>query len=155
MAAYFLDSSAIVKHYVPAEQGHNWVTALFDPVQGNNLHSSQAAFVEVVATICRKTREQHITIPERERIISTFRQDIKDICIVRIVTTDMYTVAGNLCRLHPLRAYDAVQLACILDLREETSSYQVSDPIYVCADNNLLTIAAVEGLSVDNPNNYS
>jgi predicted nucleic acid-binding protein len=34
------------------------------------------------------------------------------------VTTDLYTSAGYLCRSHRLRAYDAVQLACILALRQ-------------------------------------
>ncbi len=32
MATYFLDTSAIVKRYVPAEQGHSWVVALCLPL---------------------------------------------------------------------------------------------------------------------------
>ena len=54
METYFIDTSAIVKRYVPAEQGYAWVTALFDSKQAHKLYISQAALVEVVATICRK-----------------------------------------------------------------------------------------------------
>ncbi len=62
MGAYFLDSSAIIKRYL-REQGHAWVVTLCDPAQGHELYISQAALVEVVATICRKSRELSITWP--------------------------------------------------------------------------------------------
>ena len=37
MGTYFLDTSAIVKRYVPAEQGYAWVAALCYPAQGHKL----------------------------------------------------------------------------------------------------------------------
>ena len=55
---------------------------------------------------------------------------------------------------HRLRAYEAVQLACALDLREQTRANKLPDPIFLCADNNLLSIASAEGFAIDNPNNY-
>ena len=61
---------------------------------------------------------------------------------------------GDLCRSHRLRAYDAVQLACTLALREYTRANQVSDLIFVCADVGLLDIASTAGLRVENPNTY-
>lgn len=57
MAAYFLDTSAIVKRYV-AEPGQTWILSLCDLAQQHDLYISQAALVEVVATICRRTREE-------------------------------------------------------------------------------------------------
>jgi predicted nucleic acid-binding protein len=72
MATYFLDTSAIVKRYFP-ELGHSWVVALCDPTQGHKLYISQAALVEVVSTICRKVREQSITIADRDQLIARFR----------------------------------------------------------------------------------
>ncbi len=154
MGSYFLDTSAIVKRYFP-EQGHVWVVALCDPEQEHKLHISQAALVEVVATMCRKTREQSITITQRDEFIDTFRQDSEDDYIISLVPASMYTSAGNLCRSHKLRAYDAVQLACALSLRTEALANEVSAPIFVCADLDLLNVAVAEGLSVENPNNYS
>ena len=74
--------------------------------------------------------------------------------ILLYLLQQIYTAAGNLCRTHRLRAYDAVQLACALALREQTRANKLPDPIFVCADNNLLSIASAEGLDIDNPNNY-
>lgn len=153
MATYFLDTSAIVKRYFP-EQGHSWIATLCNPSQGHKLYISQVALVEVVATMCRKAREQRITIIERNMLIDTFRQDIQDAYSMRLVSTTMYISAGDLCRSHSLRAYDSVQLACALNLRDEVFADQVTVPTFVCADNNLLSIASDEGLSVENPNNY-
>ena len=153
MATYFLDTSAIIKRYI-LEQGQAWILSLCDPAQGHDLYISQATLVEVVATICRRAREQSINMTERDRLINVFRQDSKESYNIWPVTTDLYTSAGDLCRSHRLRAYDAVQLACTLALREYTLANHVSELIFVCADVSLLDIAGVEGLQVENPNNY-
>lgn len=153
MATYFLDTSAIVKRYI-LEQGQSLLLDLCDPEKGHDLYISQAAIVEVVATFCRKRREKIVTADERDELITLFREDAREEYGIKPVTTDLYIAAGNLCRIHQLRAYDAVQLACVLDLRNETRAKQAPDPIFVCADNGLLTIASAEGLQVENPNNY-
>lgn len=107
--------------------------------------------VEVVASICRKEREQIITMAERDRIIDTFRQDSQNVYHILLVTNGMYTSAGNLCRFHKLRAYDAVQLACALSLRDKTLLTRAPAPIFVSADIGLLKIALEEGLNVESP----
>ena len=91
---------------------------------------------------------------ERDRLIHVFRQDSKESYNIWPVTTDLYTSAGDLCRSHRLRAYDAVQLACALDLREEALADEVTAPIFVCADIDLSNVAIAEGLGVENPNDY-
>lgn len=153
MGTYCLDTSAIVKRYFP-EQGHHWVVALCDPKQEHDLYISQAALVEVVATICRKAREQKIADEQRDQLIRAFRQDCESDYVILPVTTAIYTAAGNLCRAHRLRAYDAVQLACALSLRGEAAVNEDSKLIFVCADNNLLNIVSIEGLNTQNPNSY-
>ncbi len=153
MASYFLDTSAIVKRYFP-EQGRSWILALCLPTYGNRLYISQAALVEVVATICRKAREQLVTITERDLLIEIFRQDSQNNYTIIPVTTSVYTSAGNLCRSHSLRAYDAIQLACALSLRDEAVVSQAPLPIFVCADTNLISIASEEGLHTENPSTY-
>lgn len=154
MATYFLDTSAVVKRYVPAEQGHAWIVALCDPAQGHELYISQVALVEVVAAMCRKVREKSITTADQDQLIARFRRDVQNDYDLWRVTTAIYTSAGNLCRLHRLRAYDAVQLACALGLRNKALAIQVPAPIFVCADDDLINIAIEEGLSFENPNNY-
>jgi predicted nucleic acid-binding protein len=153
MATYFLDTSAIVKRYI-LEQGQAWLLSLCDPLQGHDLYISQVSLVEVVATICRRAREQSISMTERDRLINVFRQDSQESYNIWPVTTDLYTSAGDLCRSHRLRAYDAVQLACTLALREDILANRVSELIFVCADVGLLDTASVVGLQVENPNNY-
>ncbi len=58
-------------------------------------------------------------------------------------------LAGLLLLVHPLRAYDAVQLASAMlaQFRLETASL-----VFLTADDRLLTAAAAEGLLTDNHN---
>lgn len=153
MGNYFLDTSALAKRYFP-EQGHNWIVTLCESTPAHQLYISQVALVEVVATICRKAREQRTADEKRDALIERFRQDCHTTYILWPVTTAIYTAAGDLCRSHRLRAYDAVQLACVLGLRSEAAASLTPLPIFVCADINLITIAAAEGLSTENPNTY-
>lgn len=153
MATYFFDTSAIIKRYI-FEQGQAWILSLCNPVQSHSLYISQAALVEVVAAVCRRTREKSISITERDKLIAVFRQDSEENYNIWPVTTDLYTSAGNLCRSHRLRAYDAVQLACVLALRQYALANEAPEPIFVCADIGLIDVASAEGLRIENPNNY-
>ncbi len=159
MAMYFLDSSAIVKRYF-REQGHDWIETLHDLNQGHVLYIAQAALVEVVASICRKAREQDMPLEERNTIIDDFRRDVRSSYGVWVVDNALYTAAGDLCRTHRLRAYDAIQLACALAVREDVFVAQppeaeLPDVIFVSADRGLLTLAITEGFNVEGPNNYA
>ncbi len=154
MGSYFLDTSAIVKRYVPTEPGHTWIVTLCNPVQSHKLYIAQAASVEVVAAMCRKTREGSITTAARDRLITRFRRDVRSDYDPWRVTNAIYTSAGNLCRSHKLRAYDAVQLACALGVHNQALASGAPSSIFVCADNSLLNIAIAEGLGVENPNNH-
>lgn len=55
MAAYFLDSSALVKRYA-AESGTAWVTGLLAPSAGHRLYVTRITGVETVAAITRKRK---------------------------------------------------------------------------------------------------
>jgi predicted nucleic acid-binding protein len=153
VSAYFLDTSALVKRYAQ-ETGHQWVLALTDPLQGHDLYISQAALVEVVAALCAKARQGAITFTERDTLIANFRQDSTNLFAIRPITAAIYSAAGDLCMQHKLRAYDAVQLACALAVRDDTIALGALAPIFVCADNDLLAVAIAESLSIENPNNH-
>ncbi len=153
MGSYFLDTSAIIKYYFP-EQGHNWVVSLCNPVQGLDLYIAQIALVEVVAAICRKAREQNISDERRDALINTFRHDSLNVFIIWPITPTIFILPVTYAALYRLRAYDAVQLACVLGLCNEAAINGKSMPSFVCADNNLVSFAASEGLTVINPNNY-
>lgn len=147
------------------EQGHQWIETLHDPTQGHELYIAQAALVEVVASICRKAREQNMPLEERDTTIDDFRRDVQNTYSVWLIDNGLYIAAGDLCRSHRLRAYDAIQLACAIAVREDVLVAQLSkaepaqaeptDFIFVSADLGLITIARAEGFSIENPNNYS
>ncbi len=153
MASYFLDTSALIKRYV-SELGHAWINSICTPTQGHALYISQAAMVEAVATLCRKAREQSISEARRDALINLFLSHRRRGYEVVRVTNVVYTAAGNLCRSHKLRAYDAVQLACALAVRTGALAHNTPIPTFVCADHDLLAVAATEGLATENPNRY-
>jgi len=155
MALYFLDTSAIVRRYIPKEQGHIWISDMCSATQNHRLYIAQTALVEVVSAICRRGHEKRITNSIRDQLVAQFRVDTQNDYKVWRVTASIFDFAGDLCKSYRLRAYDAVQLACALQLRDKIRAFEDSPPIFVCADNALLEFASDEGLVVENPNNYS
>jgi predicted nucleic acid-binding protein len=157
VADYFLDTSALVKRYAADEIGHAWVEALCLPASGHSLIISEAAFVEVVASICRMARSvpPRLDVSERDRLIALVRNhDAARDYVVIPVARLRFDQAADLCGRRPLRAYDAVQLACALQARDDASNLGLAPPTFVCADAALLAVAAAEGLPVDNPNDH-
>jgi predicted nucleic acid-binding protein len=63
--------------------------------------------------------------------------------------------AEDLLLAHPLRAYDAVQLASALDTAAFFAAVGLAAPIFVSADRRLLAAAEAEGLIADDPNRHS
>ena len=88
---------------------------------------------------------------ERDRNITLFKRDVRRQYTTVRVTSTVYDRAGNLCRIHRLRAYDAVQLASALLIRSKLAVIGVPTLTFVSADVELLSIGSDEGLSVENP----
>lgn len=155
MATYFLDTSALVKRQVP-EAGHTWVRALCDRRSGHTIVISEVAFVEVVASFSRMVRETppRLSIANRDRFIARFQQHVRRRYLVVDLNRTVLMRAATLCRTHPLRAYDGVQLACALTRRNDDLAAGNPAPIFVCADANLLVVAQAEGFIVENPNGH-
>ena len=63
-------------------------------------------------------------------------------------------VAGELVVQHPMRAYDAVQLASALRIQSELAQAGVTTLIFVTADDRLRDIAQAEGLLTANPKDH-
>jgi uncharacterized protein len=156
MASYFLDTSALVKRQI-AEPGHNWARSLCAPVANHRLIIAELSLVEVPATYSRMAREtpRRISKLRRDRLIADFERAVASQFIIVTVTRPVISRAASLCRTHPLRAYDAVQLASALISREDDLAAGFPAAIFVCADTNLLNVAQAEGFMVENPNNYA
>ena len=110
--------------------------------------------MELVASLCRMVRVNppRQDVAGRDALIALFLNDLVHQYIIIPVTDAIYTRAADLCRAHPLRAYDAVQLAGALAIRDEALAVGVTLPAFVCADGAVLGIAGTEGLAAENPN---
>ena len=155
MAAYFLDTSALVKRHV-TEPGHTWVQNICDPANGNVIVISETAIVEVTAGLSRMTRERprRLSIAHRDRLLAYFERLVTAEYTVVQINRAVITRATTLCRTHPLRAYDAMQLACVLIRRDDDLANGQPAPIFVCADMALNAVALTEGLSSEDPNDH-
>ena len=153
MTAYFLDSSALVKRYVP-ETGSAWIRALSVPDIGNSLIIARITWVELRSAIARRQREDSLTPTDATLIIQRFYSDLNNQYQVVELNQALAERAGQLVSQYPLRAYDAVQLASVLQIQPTFATTQSTQLIFLTADNRLSTIAIAVGLLTDNPNNH-
>ncbi len=153
MAFFYADSSVLVKRHV-VEPGTGWVHALTDPAARNRVITAHITQVEVVSALNRRRREGTLNVAQYTAIADDF---------VALCTTEYQVVALSLaivdrCRLlleaHPLRAYDAVQLATALLSNQALIAAGHSPLTFLAADRQLRDAAAAEGLAVDDPNRY-
>jgi uncharacterized protein len=126
VAAYFLDSSAVMKRYVQ-ETGTVWVRALTASGTGNFFYLARIA----VAALRQFRRD--------------FGQDYR----VVEITIALLQRAAQLADTHALRGYDAVQLAVALDVHARDQAL-----VLVSADAELNAAATAEGLRVEDPNTH-
>ena len=147
MAAYFLDASALVKAYVQ-EPGSGWVRQILR--RGTNVtFVSPLSGAEVLAAIARKQRLRELDLATRGRIAAAFRRDYRGRFIHTSLTGMVVEKAMDLVLDHPLRAYDAVQLASALLLPRAPA--RLRPLLFVSADSALLRVARQIGLSAENP----
>lgn len=151
MMPYYLDTSALIKRYV-AEQGSQWVEAVVSEPDDALLLTSRVTMVEVWSALARRKREASISSQDHADALAAFHED----CLARyhFVEFEMPVVelAGQLLDRHPLRAYDAVQLASALIVSQTLTEVDLPVPAFLSADDRLLNIARAEGLPTDNPN---
>lgn len=91
---------------------------------------------------------------EVEQSIEIFRYDLNNQYQLVEVNQTLVEAAGELVRRHPLRAYDAIQLASALQIHSILAQEATNSLIFLTADDRLNTIARLEGLVTDNPNLY-
>lgn len=152
--AYFLDTSALVKRYVP-EIGSDWILSITDPATDNHLAISQITWVEVHSALARRLRDGSLSAQRFDLIVQKVREDFENEYRVIDVDRTLIETATELVMQHPLRPYDSVQLASALRFQSTTLLSQPETRlIFISADNRLLDIAQSEGLATDNPNNY-
>lgn len=150
----FVDSSALVKRYV-AEAGTEWIQSLADPDARNHLIIARITLVEVTGALARREREGSLDTDAVSRALDTLRYDLDTQYQVAELDPSVAEIAAQLVRRHPLRAYDAVQLASAQQIYAAFAQ-DVDPPFtFLAADDRLLAVAESVGLPVDNPNRHS
>jgi predicted nucleic acid-binding protein len=149
MADRFFDTSAAAKHY-RIEAGTAKVDAFLAEV-GARHFLSELSVVELHSILARLVRTGQITAADfhlvRGRILADIAGGLWQ--TVPITTVHFHRAQQLLVKhglAHSLRTLDAIQLAAALSLH----ALKPLDAL-VCADTNLCQIAAVEGLTVVNP----
>lgn len=153
MTAYFFDSSALVKRYI-IETGSAWIRQITVPQTGNLIFVVRITWVEVRSTFARRQREGSLTLGTLTRLVQTLRSDFNTQYQVIELDSTIAETAGLLVSQHPLRAYDAVQLASLLRIQAAFAQTSSNQLVFLCADNRLLSVAAALGVAIDNPNNH-
>ena len=104
----FLDTSAFAKRYV-AEQGSAKALKLCQ--QADSLVVCVICVPELISTLTRILREKRITKADYRKAKGNFMNDMADIDICQI-TSDVLALAVSLLEANPLRAMDALHVAC-------------------------------------------
>jgi predicted nucleic acid-binding protein len=149
MANYFLDTSALAKHY-HVEKGTPEVERILNE-PGSVHYISRLAAVEIQSVFALKVRTQEITAQDLRQVQRRIAADFtaRRFPVIRMLQSHFHE-AERLIRKHaPTKAFrtlDSLQLAVALGLNGQGKL-----DYFVCADDKLCKVAEDEGLSVINP----
>jgi predicted nucleic acid-binding protein len=115
-------------------------------------YTCDKTFYHLLSALARRAREGVITLAERGELVQTFRAH----CATqyRIVPTQpqIIDLAAELIQRHPLRAYDAVQLASASIVNQSLIAHGLPPLIFVTADDRLIAAAHREAVAAEHPN---
>jgi len=149
MTRYFLDTSALVKHY-HSEVGTDAVDRIIDEV-GAELLIARSTLVETISVFAITVRTGEFDALEFARLRSLFATHVahRRYQVFRLLNVH-YDRARELINTHghqrQIRTLDALQLSVALQIHQTAPiSY------FVCTDQRLCDIASREGIAVLNP----
>lgn len=153
MHSYYLDASALAKHYL-IEPGSRWIEELLQRTTSDRFVSTELATIEVVSAVARAEREKRISVSLRNGLAARLLEEARRVVGLASPSQQILSHASQLVLRYPLRAYDAVHLATALQIRGESLLSGLPAPIFVSADGNLLAAARAEGLVAEDPNEH-
>lgn len=144
---FYFDTSALVKHYI-SELGTAWVQLT---VANQEVVIAEIGIVEMAAALSKRKRAGDLDQETYADFLEAFLQDAETKYRALALDRDTLNLAVDLTRRHPLRAYDAVQLATALRLAEALAEEGLA-LTFVSADATLCAAAGQERLDIVNPN---
>lgn len=152
MSFFFIDSSALVKRYVP-ETGTGWLRQLLS-LDEHQFFIAEITPLEMMSAAARHYHDGQIAL----EALRLFREHMMYDVSTRYRTVRLSSMAiRRALTLHEqtrLRAYDSVQLASALVVNDEVGKTGRSVQ-FISADIRLLQAAEQVGLHTDNPNHHS
>ncbi len=146
MVSLYLDTSALVKLYIE-ETGTASVLAAVEAAEGAQVIIADISRVESRSAVRRRERASDVSGTEANQILKQIERDVSSFFLVQPTSSAVLEEALRLIDRHPLRAYDALQLAGCLVIRDS-----LPGPVtFVCADAQLCQAAEQEGLTTLNP----
>ena len=149
MTFYFFDTSALAKSY-HLETGSVKVEALLsEPL--STFYISRLSLVEIQSVFAQKVRTGVITESEFHILRHRLFADVANhrFQVIRLLASHFQNaerLINDYATSRSLRTLDALQLSFALFLRERSLI-----DYFVCADKSLCAVAALEGLTVINP----
>jgi hypothetical protein len=149
MPRFFLDTSALVKHY-HAEAGTDFVDRVIAQVDAELL-IARLTLVETIAVFATKVRTREFDAAQFVRLRRLFATHVarRRYHVFRLLNLH-YDRARDLVVRHGtdrrIRTLDALQLSAALELHAASRI-----DLFLCADQRLCEIASLEGLAVVNP----
>ncbi len=132
MSFFYLDSSALVKRYLP-EVGSTWINTLTDSNSEHTILVSALTRVEAAAAIAARQRAGTITIQERNTAVALLLQHYQTEYRSVLVDAMVIDRAVRLTQSYRLRGYDAVQLASALEVNVQCHAASPAEITRVCA----------------------
>src|SRR5271157_1904761 len=133
MAAYFFDSSAIVKRYVQ-ETGTAWVRRVTRHGRPDRIYLARITAVEMASAVARRRRGGSLTAARVRSILTRFRSHLANRYRILEITPKLLNDVMRLANAHALRAYDAVQLGAAVELNGRYQTTGLGGITLVSAD---------------------
>lgn len=129
----FFDSSAFAKRYVE-EPGSQAVDSICQ--EATEVALSVLCVPEILSALNRRVREGILTSREYEEAKQYLSQDIRDVVIINLIP-QVISTCTKILKASPVRAADALQIACALGWETE---------LFVSADRRQISAAKKAGL---------
>ena len=129
----FFDASAFAKRYVD-EKGSQRVDDIC--LETSELSLSVICVPEIISALNRRIREKHLSRRDYAAIKQSLSDDVRDAVIINL-TPEVIATSTTLLEGSPLRAMDALHVACALEWGAE---------LFVSSDKQQITAAKKAGL---------
>lgn len=143
MSILFLDASALVKLYIEELGSEELLEQVDRP--GVRLALSSLSRVECRSALRRKQRLEKMRKEVVDDLLLRFDSDFVGSFLIQPIDNHVIDEAVRLTDAKVLKAYDAIQLASCMRLRQSLSGEDVT---FACADRQLMRAADEEGVSI-------